>query len=586
MTGFCGALARNNDSHAVGAQQGRLEVAKKVLSRNPEDVTQTFAEGPVFVVAFDNGAIHSDRLFVDDGTTLAWVSGDPLIVADDGVTNDPHESVTKTTYAISHVDKHILARTTGIFSAISWNRATGNLRLVADKLALRPVYVYLDATVCLFATNLRTLRELAGRPLSIDEQGFAELMYFGQCLGPRTIYRNVRILRPGEILTVGPTQEQSEFYFDWTAIPRKSGSETDLCGQLYDGFIRSIRRRSRHSTADAFLSGGMDSRCVVAGLLDIGCKARTFGMSYPGSADDVIGRIVANAFGLEHITHACDPSERLLTNLVPRALIARDHFPPQSGSAKGARVIWGGDGGSVGMGHVYLDRRSIGLAAGTLSDDSIYQLFPRLNRLKTHLLRRKKAEHLRGLAVAGIRSELEAVRSAPPDRRLFYFYLRNDQSRHLYEHFENIDLSGIELLEPFFDSDFLALVAAHPVESFLNHHLYNCWINQFRTPAGALPWQAYPGHEPCPHPMPKECVSQWTKGWYAGSRARRVSDRICAQILNTKDGRVQKYISYRAVRLLRLLNRIGIERYNWEVWLARRLFDAITGEQVQMQGMK
>ena len=43
-------------------------------------------------------------------------------------------------------------------------------------------------------------------------------------------------------------------------------------------------------------------------------------------------------------------------------------------------------------------------------------------------------------------AELSKCQAAAPDRRLFHFYMRNDQARHLYHHLDSIDLTQVELL--------------------------------------------------------------------------------------------------------------------------------------------
>ena len=454
-----------------------------------------------------------------------------------------------------------------------------SLKLCADKLALRPVYVFLDETLCVFSTNIRTLRSLIARPLDLDEQGLGELVFLGQPLGSRTIYRNVKVLRPAEILTITPTSATSERYFDWNHIQSQEFDEASACTLLYQGFILAIGRRSRHTLEDAFLSGGMDSRCVVAGLLDIGRDVRTFASSFPQSANDVISSMVAEAFGTAHTAHQSDPAERLKSTMVRWGIVARDHFPSGNGSAVG-RVIFGGHGGSVGMGHVYMDERTVQLATKPLTDAVLFELFPRLLKRGTRLFDRTTDERLRKLAAEGLKSELAGIEPERKERKLFNFYLLNDQARHSYEQFEDIDLSQIEIVNPFLDPDFLSIVVAAPVGMFLHHHLYNRWLTYFRAPAASLPWQVYPGHEPGPHTMPAGVVSQWSNEWYSGAQVRRLADKIAGQILDLTDVRVQQLFSRLSLLSLRSLNALGIERYNYELTLGRAVYEAITGEPI------
>jgi len=288
--------------------------------------------------------------------------------------------------------------------------------------------------------------------------------------------------------------------------------------------------------------------------------------------------MVAATFGTEHSSHHRNPADRLKSNFIDWGSVARESFPPQNESKGGARAIWSGHGGSVGLGHVYMTERKVALAQKDLSDAVLLELFPSVGKRRSRLISASRAKRLRQLAVKSLRSAIDAIAPQRGDRRLFLFYLFNDQMRHLYEYFEGIDLSGVELQLPFFDPDFLSIVVASPVNGFLKHHLYNHWLTYFKTPVASLPWQPYPGHEAGPHPMPAGVTSQWSGDWYHGQDARRVTERVAEQILSSKDARLWAQVSRPTVRALRVLNQLGIERYNYELWFARGLHQAVIGD--------
>lgn len=575
MTGFCGAIPRRRG--AADAQFiGLARRAEQLLSRREGDVIRCEAGPQGFIAYYNNGAWGQRRL-IRENETLVAVSGDPLIVEADGITNSPEASAKTLSAALVRQDDTVIAATKGSFAAVAWEPSASSLQLCADKLALRPVYVYVDDAICIFSSTIRVLRELASTPLEVDEQGLAEHIYLGQCLGSRTIHKDVRVLRPGEILTVSADHVASRFYHRWERTPRSGLNERQTLSALYNAFVRALKRRSRNTTEDAFLSGGLDSRCVVAGLLDAGRAVRSFGSSYAGSADDVISRMVADAFGTSHTADERDPADRLKLRMDTFALYAQTSFPTQDSRSKIGRILWSGDGGSVGMGHVYMNSRRVALAAGPLDEDAIKLLFPRLARRTTRLMDAKTMERLRKLAIEGVKDEFDRLRSAPSDRRLFFFYLLNDQMRHLWHHYEDIDISAAEFETPFFDADFLELVAGSPIEWFLRHKLYNKWLTCFRAPAAALPWQVYPGHEPGPHPMPAGIRAQWSKEWYSGAKGRWVIDHLTRQALECRDPRVARYIQRPRLIALRWMNLLGLERFQYEQRMAVGIVQAIVG---------
>jgi hypothetical protein len=155
------------------------------------------------------------------------------------------------------------------------------------------------------------------------------------------------------------------------------------------------------------------------------------------------------------------------------------------------------------------------LLGSNLLDEAITQFIEDQHlQVLTRLLKRGIAVQLADVIRDGIHRELETIRCPDPVRRFYLFLLFNDQRRHLDLFYENLDQHRIEYQLPFFDSSFLESVVRIPSELCLDHRFYNKWLGRFPSAVHEVPWQSYPGHEPCPLPLPKELVArqQWGKG--------------------------------------------------------------------------
>ena len=138
---------------------------------------------------------------------------------------------------------------------------------------------------------------------------------------------------------------------------------------------------------------------------------------------------------------------------------------------------------------------------------------------------------------------------------------------------DSIDLSQVELLTPFFDSDLVTLVSSLPIAWCLDHRLYNRWITRFRCGAGDIYWQSYPGHLPSPHAKPAAANDQWGTDWYSDASVRR-SYLGLARGLCARDDRLPfEYVSKAVLRAVMLLNRVGVARYNYEIAYARNILN-------------
>lgn len=585
MTAFCGYFdrhasnGRSDRQHLLHEAQGR---ARTNLSRDPHHKLHEYSDTCMFLIAFDNGAWRQGTIIPVDHAGIAWVSGNPLIPRDDGISNDPDESSLQVAMALANQDLVALSGSAGSFSAAYWSPSEKKLRLCADKLALRPLYVYLDDDSCYFASSIRVLRSLLPCELDLDDTGLAQFIYFAQPLGCRTIFRNVQVVAPGSILEIDTGTASSTTYFCWDKI---TPCDTDLATSshdLYRRFITATKRRTQgRIAAEAFLTGGMDSRSVVAALLDCGLKVRAFNYSYPNSADDVLGRMLADRLQVEYLCYHSNPQDRLKINADYFALNAKAHFPRQpEADQNSGRLIWSGDGGSVGLGHVYITAEKVVLAKSQINESTVLQLFPGINQPASRLIKRSLGNKLSDLATSSMVDHWKSINPTQPSRRIFMYYLLNDQMRHLYHHYEQIDLSNIEFEMPFFDMDFLSQVVSLPIDMFLRHKLYNYWISEFSAPVNQTPWQVYPGHEPCPLPQPENFLSQWETNWYGGKVGAMVAKTVIDVLQKDRSSPTWKYLDKKWFYALKVANTLGIHSYNYESDFARKIYEDVSGKTI------
>jgi asparagine synthetase B (glutamine-hydrolysing) len=559
-----------NERHAVWA---------RVLSRNPDHVIQTFDDGRLSLAFFDNGAWERERKIVEDGDSVGVVSGNPLLADDDGVTNDPADGVRRVVGALASGDWTTLARPAGGFTAMSWQRSARVLRLCAGTLPQRPLYVRVTPEACYFATTLRMMRAMSPEPLRARDQGLAELLYFGRCLGKGTVLEGVDIVTHGMVVEVTDEGFQTRRYFDWNAIAPSLEDDDATARKLHHLFGQAVRRRLRGArTADAFLSGGLDTRCVIAGLLDEGVAVRAFTHAYGGSSDDVLSGLMAERFGIEHVAKEAKPLDRLKLNTDIYAFYAKRHFPRVDGDETRARIMWSGDWGSFVLGGGTGETESGRMAGRSLDPATLDELFGGLKKRITRSVR--GMSRLRELAFLSAKREIETLNPAQIDRRLFLFYMLSDQNRILYDHYEEIDLSNVEFETPFYDFDFIAAIIAAPSSMIVGHRLYYKWMAHFKAPITEVPWQAYPGHLPCPLPMPEGLLNQWKTDWYGADLLSQILEAVTSAVLHDPDPEVWRSLDRRAVTLFRVANSAGVRRFGHESSTIRKVYEAITGRRI------
>lgn len=172
--------------------------------------------------------------------------------------------------------------------------------------------------------------------------------------------------------------------------------------------------------------------------------------------------------------------------------------------------FWSGDGGSVGLGNVHLDDKLLAILRNGDHKSAIEHFF-RLNRIgfPYRLLKPKSRGTVAERLYSGVENELNRHECADPGQSMYLFLMTNDQRRHLYDVYEDLDLHRLEYQLPFFDGSFLEFICGLSVDSRNNHRFYTNWFSVFPESTKLVPWQTYPGHVECPLPIPENLTYQW-----------------------------------------------------------------------------
>jgi len=460
---------------------------------------------------------------------VAAVTGEPYLDATADRRADRDEDVRKLA-AFSAGDLAGIRACRGSFSLVRYDPARGDLVVAVGRLGMRAVYYYRGPHHLFVSSTLRLVEHLPGVPKRMDLRGVTEQATFGIPLADRTPYVGVHTLRGGEFLRVAGGDVELGAYARWGEIPATAMSREEFLEESFRLFQEAVAIRSVGDDAPvAFLTGGLDSRVVAGALVSLGKRPYTLNFRYPGILDAEIAPRLARELGTNHTTWPVREWIKVsyLTNSIPARITYEGPGTPAH-----PRLVYSGDGGSVGLGFVYMDETIVDLVrAGNLDELCSYYL--ERKQLPRRMLRPRAYEALREIPRQGFLEELQRAGGREPAKDFHIFLMENDQRRHLHYMFEDLDLNGVEHLLPFYDARWLELIGSAPVDWFLLHRFYNDWIQRFPAPVHDIPWQSYPGHVPCPHPAPNASpqwnMSRWqsfdvSRHAFARARAGLVGD--------------------------------------------------------------
>lgn len=537
MTILAGILSRSSGQLIP---EGMSQALQALLSRSPQDHVMVEAHPHCILAKVDVHAFGEPAVRRGTDGSVSMLCGEPLFA-------DQHSSESGTRLedlatihtACDQTAWASLARAQGVFSAVHFSPQTFQLTLISDKLCIRPMYYWVSDRYVVFATAMRIIEGLAWVPKEIDLRGITEITTLGIPLGTRTAYRDVALMDAAEVIQISPQHVRRMQYWRWDDIKPTALEPSALLQEAATRFRRAVVRRNRGDRRTlAFLSGGLDSRGIVATLRSLDVEVHTFNLAPPGTVDQALGAQFANVVGTFHQDAPMDPDE----DAKFAATLARAWGTSQARQQQPVlrpQLAWSGDGGSVGVGHVYMTKEIVALLrAGHL--EAAVQVYLNRERAKVliRLFKSDLVEQLTSLPFEGVRQELQNLHTTDPGRGFYLFLMLNDQRRHLAEHFEHIDLHRIELQLPYYDGDFIELMVSSPVDLCLRHGFYNQWLQYLPPSMLQVPWQAYPDHEPCPLPIPENLIYQWGPQTYFSNFRDAQKQRLLEetrQLLKAKD---------------------------------------------------
>jgi len=543
------------------------------VSREPGRARQVFRSPRCVVAKVDVGAYGVSAFQAHPGESVATLAGEALLGASRGRPRRTRADDLGLMHDLWKAGRGpVQLDCRGSFCAALYDAAGDRLVLTTDKLGMRPMYYWADDRFVVFGSALRILEAISIVPKSMDLRAVTEIASIGFPLGDRTAFTGIRTVQPGEGVEFSGSRTTRASYWQWDRLPAARLDENELAREAAERFCDAVARRlGGDSTTTALLSGGLDSRSIVAVLRQAGARVHTVTFSsFSGLLDPLLARNFADRAGTMHQEVSVDPTaetwySQVLLQRPWTTAPAWHQYPPERPLA-----VWAGNGGSVGVGHLLMtDAICEHMRKGRREAAIRTYLDDEGARVLTYVLQRRVAAFASAVLVEGSAAELDAIGGDDPARAFHLFLMLNEQRRDFVKHYEDLDLHHIELLTPFFDSSFLEVVFAAPLDLCLRHAFYMKWLAHLPTVATGVAWQAYPGHAPCPLPLPEHLCDQWHPRWqgWSARRERRALLRRARQLLDADDF-PDALLRRQRLRVAYYAYRAGLQDYGYLVRFA------------------
>ncbi len=276
-----------------------------------------------------------------------------------------------------HLGEKIVRELRGMFAFLIWDSQEQVFFGARDWFGIKPLYTYSDERGSFFASEKKSLLDVAPDPTrtEVDHQALQHYLTLQYVPEPASMHTRIRRIESGTYFTMRPGETpRPRRYFHPDFAIKPVSEPAKLYREIAEALEDSVAKHMRADvTVGSFLSGGIDSTAVAALAKRHNPKLLTFttGFEREGFSEIDVAAESAAAIGVEHITKIVTPDEMMQTlplivwylddpvadpALVPLYFIARE-------ARKHVKVVLSGEGADELFGGYTIYREPISLRA-------------------------------------------------------------------------------------------------------------------------------------------------------------------------------------------------------------------------------
>lgn len=190
----------------------------------------------------------------------------------------------------------------GMFAFALWDSTKKQLVLARDRLGIKPLYYYFNEGNFIFASEIKAILAYEEVERKVDLNALGEYFAYKYVPSNRTMIKNIYKLLPGHILIFKNNEIKVSRYWDLKESIADN-SESYYIAKLRDLLRQSVKMRLMSDVPlGVYLSGGIDSSCIVALMSEIRDNITTFSVGFGSEGESEVGyaRFVSEYFGSEH----------------------------------------------------------------------------------------------------------------------------------------------------------------------------------------------------------------------------------------------------------------------------------------------
>jgi asparagine synthase (glutamine-hydrolysing) len=267
---------------------GRMAMAHALLSFFTHGAPQPLASGSGKVLVVCNGEIYNHGTLTDR-------------LRKDGVELEPQSDVAVLPFLYERYGTAAFGMLRGEFAFALYDAEAQALFLVRDRLGIKPLHYAVGHDGVLFGSEAKAVLAHPEMERAFDRTALTHWVCSIKLPG-KSLFAGIDEVKPGSFVRVRAGRITKEVYWAPVAAPIAARSDAELAHTL-EGLLDAAVRLRLHGDypVGAYLSGGIDSSAVLAGLVRAGVSnVKAFTIGFEEFDERRRAAATAKQLGIEH----------------------------------------------------------------------------------------------------------------------------------------------------------------------------------------------------------------------------------------------------------------------------------------------
>ena len=388
----------------------------------------------------------------------------------------------------------------GSFTLVIWNEESQKLLIINDRYGLRPLYFTEHNGYLLFGSEVKAILQDETFKRIVDDRSVADFFSFGYILGNKTFFVGIELLPPASILTYNAGHVSIEQYWDFNFNEEyEDQSEEYYVEKLSKLILQAVERqmKGKHNLGVP-LSGGIDSRTIVASIDKKHYPIHTFTFGKLNCDDARFAQMVANKVGTNHHFFEFKPDD--LASYAEKAVYITDgmlncvhaHRMQTYGEMREFMDVGlSGFAGDLIIGGSYIANEILTAKSDEEFAQAVYnKMAGKIPENVIHnLFNKEYCENVKCSAFKSLKQLLQNYNNKLFGNRSDHFFLHLSRTTRFTINGLIIMHSQLEFRCPFYDNNFIDFIFSVPIPLRVKSRIYIKTTKKLFPSICKIPWQ-------------------------------------------------------------------------------------------------